>query len=69
MLPLIYFKSRYFFQNWKSYKQQGTGKNFLSSDFKPEHLRVIYNVFDNDVVGEYLGGNLKSKTPKLVRQF
>ena len=54
---------------WKDYKQKGTGKNFLSSDFRPEHLRIIYNVFNDDMVMHYLEGKLGSKIPRLVRQF
>lgn len=54
---------------WKNFKQIGTGKNFLASDFKPEHLRVIYTLFDDKIVGEYLKGNIDSKNPKLRRQF
>jgi methionyl-tRNA formyltransferase len=54
---------------WKRHKQRSTGKNFLSSDFKPEHLRVIYNVFDDDMVRRYLEGNLVSKQPQIFRQF
>jgi methionyl-tRNA formyltransferase len=54
---------------WKTRKQRSTGKNFLASDFKPEHLRVIYNQFNDDIVKYYLEGKLKSKTPNLVRQF
>lgn len=54
---------------WQRHKQKGTGKNFLQTDFKPEHLRVIYNLFDDDMVNEYLDGKLGSKTPKLVTQF
>lgn len=54
---------------WKRYKQKGTGKNFLSNDFRPEHLRVIYNVYNDDMVKQHLEGRLKSKTPKLIRQF
>ena len=54
---------------WKRHKQRGTGKNFLSSDFKPEHLRVIYDVFDDDMVKHYLDGKLLSKEPTLVRQL
>jgi len=55
--------------SWKRHKQRSTGKNFLSSDFKPEHLRVIYNVFDDDMVRRYLEGKLISKQPQLFRQF
>jgi folate-dependent phosphoribosylglycinamide formyltransferase PurN len=54
---------------WERYAQRGTGRNFLASDFKPEHLRVIYNVFDDDMVRHYLDGRLASKIPKLTRQF
>lgn len=54
---------------WKVRKQRGTGKNFLSSDFKAEHLRLLYNVFDDDMVRHYLTGELPSKDPFLFRQF
>lgn len=53
----------------KSHKQKGTGKNFLQNDFRPEHLRVIYNIFDNDMVKQYLKGNLNHKKPKLITQY
>ena len=45
------------------------GKNFLESDFKPQHLRVIYNAYNNDMVDAYLEGRLKSKETKLRRQW
>jgi len=54
---------------WTTFRQKGTGKHFLNSDFKPEHLRVIYNVFKDDMVDKYLEGKWKCKKPKLVRQF
>lgn len=54
---------------WNRYKQRGTGKNFLSNDFMPEHLRVIYNLFDDDMVKQYLEGKIRSRKPKLIRQF
>lgn len=54
---------------WTVHRQQATGKNFLASDFKPEHLRMIYNVYDNNMVAHFLDGKLRSKTPKLFRQF
>ncbi len=50
-------------------KQTTTGKNFLSRDFQPAHLRLIYEVYDDDIVDQYLDGNLKRHKPKLVRQF
>ena len=56
-------------KEWKRHKQKATGKNFLIRDFKPEHLRVIYNVFDDDMVKQCLEGSLVSQQPKLIRQF
>ena len=54
---------------WSAYSQKGTGKNFLANDFKPEHLRVIYNLFNDDMVKYYLDGKLECKIPKPVKQF
>lgn len=52
-----------------AHRQRGTGKNFLSSDFRPEHLRQIYDVFENRVVDAFLDGTIEQRKPKLVRQF
>ena len=46
--------------------QKQTGKLFYASDFKPHHLRVIYNLFNNKIVDEYLNGNLSANIPKLI---
>lgn len=54
---------------WQVHKQKGTGKNFLASDFKAEHLRVLYDVYDDDMVDHYLAGRLPSKDPFVFRQF
>ena len=54
---------------WKTSRQRGTGKNFLDRDFRPEHLRVIYNLFNDDIVKQYLEGNLGQKKPILMKQF
>lgn len=56
-------------RQWIPHKQKGTGKNFLNSDFKPEHLRLIYNTFNDDIVANYLQGKLNPKSPNLIRQF
>jgi len=56
-------------KQWKRFVQKGTGKNFLHSDFKAEHLRVIYDIFNDDMVKYYLKDKLKSKKPNLIRQF
>lgn len=54
---------------WRAHRPSGQSKYFLSSDFRPEHLRVIYNLFDDDMVKHYLGGRLPVKAPQLIRQF
>lgn len=54
---------------WRTHRQRGTGKNFLASDFKAEHLRMIYDVYNDDLVRRYLEGALPSKEPTLFRQF
>ena len=56
-------------KKWDQYKQKGTGKNFLSSDFIPQHLRVIYNTYNDDIVKYYLEGKLKTKKVNLISQF
>ena len=60
-----------FYQNKTliKYKQKATGKNFLTNDFKPEHLRMIYNVYNNNIVDYYINGSLKCRQPKLIKQF
>ncbi|MDO8487490.1 MAG: formyltransferase family protein [Candidatus Curtissbacteria bacterium] len=50
----------------KGVRQKNTGKKFLTTDFRPEHLRVIYNLFENKIVDYYLEGKLRCRTPKLV---
>lgn len=58
------------YPNWQKFPQKPeAGKNFLESDFKAQHLRVIYNVYNNDIVKRYLEGELECKEPKLKRQF
>lgn len=63
---LLLFKQKGY---WKRYKQRSTGKNFLTKDFKPEHLRVIYNLFNDDIVSSFLDGKISGKVPQLIRQF
>lgn len=55
--------------SWKRYKQKGTGKNFLSRDFRPEHLRLIYDLFNDKIVKEYLDGNILSNKMNFIKQF
>lgn len=48
-------------------KQKTKGKLFTSSDWKPHHLRLIYNTFNNDIVDHYLDGELLKEEPPLVK--
>ncbi len=49
--------------------QRSNGKLFLSKDWKPQHLRLIYNTFNNDIVDKYLDGELGHQEPPLIRAF
>ncbi|QMV41659.1 formyltransferase family protein [Cohnella cholangitidis] len=49
--------------------QKSSGKLFMSADWMPQHLRLIYNTFDNDIVDRYLDGEIVSEAPKLVKAF
>ena len=50
-------------------KQKSTGRLFLTSDFEPSHLRVIYDTFQNKIVDSYLNGELGRKIPNLISYF
>ena len=45
--------------------QKRTGKLWLSSDFSPVHLRIIYDTFDNDLVRAHLNGEIGFSTPRI----
>ncbi|SBS34753.1 Phosphoribosylglycinamide formyltransferase [Marinomonas aquimarina] len=42
------------------------GKVFRSSDWRPEHLRLIYEVYQDKVVDAVLDGHIKGREPTLV---
>jgi folate-dependent phosphoribosylglycinamide formyltransferase PurN len=46
---------------------KSTGKIFFSEDFRPEHLRVIYNLYNDNIVDLYLNKKISSKEPILIR--
>ena len=46
--------------------QRTMGRLFLTRDFEPHHLRINYDLFNDQMVDEYLAGNLGSKQPKLI---
>lgn len=49
--------------------QNTSGKIWTSLDWRPEHLDLIYNVYDDKIVDLCLDGKIKGKVPKLYRQF
>jgi len=53
---------------WIFKKQKSTGKNWLDSDFKPEHLRVPYTLFNDDMAKHYLDKTLVCKEPFMYMQ-
>lgn len=49
--------------------QKSFGKIFNSTDWKPQHLRLIYNTFNDDIVDRFLDGELGYDEPDLVKAF
>jgi len=49
--------------------QKSSGKLFTNADWMPQHLRLIYNTFNNDIVDRFLDGEFGKTEPKLVRAF
>ena len=47
-------------------KQRSMVRLFLTNDFEPHHLRINYDLFNDQMVDEYLTGNLGPKKPKLI---
>jgi hypothetical protein len=50
---------------WTFHKQKSSGRLFLTRDFQPAHLRLIYNTYNNDIVRFYLEGKLENRQPNL----
>ena len=48
--------------------QRTSGKLWLGKDWRPEHLRLIYDFYDNRIVDAYLDGKFQRSQPELVRQ-
>ena len=54
---------------FKVKEQKTTGKIWRGSDFHPAQLRVIYDLFDNNIVDAYLNGELSERTPTTYSTF
>ena len=50
-------------------QQRTTGRVWRTIDFQPAHLRVIYNLFNNDIVDYYLNGVFPEDLPKLISRL
>ena len=50
----------------KEYELTSNGKLFLKKDFRPEHLRIVYNLFKDDIVKYYLQNKFYKTKPKIV---
>lgn len=46
-----------------------SGMLWLGSKWRPEHLKIVYEQFNDKIVDAYLDGNLENKSPNLYRQF
>ena len=51
----------------KSHKT--SGKLWIGKDWRPEHLRLIYELYDDQIVDYYLDGKFLEEEPVLHRQF
>lgn len=51
------------------YPQKSAGKLFMSRDWTPQTLRLIYDVFDDKIVDRYLEGELTRDDPNLISFF
>jgi formyltetrahydrofolate hydrolase len=49
--------------------QTTSGRIWRGVDWRPEHLRLIYDFYDNSIVNRYLDGDFTKYDPKLVTQF
>jgi len=50
-------------------EQKTSGKLWNWRDWRPEHLRIVYGLFDDKIVDLVLDGKIEGKIPKLFRQF
>lgn len=44
-----------------------SGKVFFNNEFRPEHLRIIYELFDDNLVDTYLNNDISPEEPTLIR--
>lgn len=48
---------------------KSAGKLWLARDWRPEHLRLIYEQYHNRIVDACLDGDISGREPELIRQW
>lgn len=48
------------------YKQKTSGRLFRTGEFHYSHLRLVYDLYENKIVDEYLRGNLLKTLPSVI---
>lgn len=46
--------------------QKGYGRVFMGKDWRPEHLRLVYEVYDDRIVDAVIDGRLTGREPDLI---
>lgn len=49
--------------------QKGNGKLWIGTDWMPQHLRFVYNMYNNDIVDQFLDGKLPKIDPPIISAF
>ena len=52
-----------------SMKHKTSGRIWRAIDWRPEHLKQIYTLYDNKIVDRYIDGEFANSKPNLYRQF
>jgi methionyl-tRNA formyltransferase len=48
------------------HKQKQSGKLFMESDFRPEHLELIYTFYKDGIIDKFISGEFNHRKPKLI---
>jgi len=51
------------------HRQKTTGRIWRTADWRPAHLHLVYETYQNRIVDRFLDGDFGGGAPKLVRQF
>jgi len=46
--------------------QKGNGKLWVGNDWMPQHLRFVYNQYNNDIVDQFLDGKIPRIDPPII---